>query len=163
MQHYTENRENKVRRRAQLAALHSLLDLLELPRESQIKSEAKLYGTLLVSSLIRSLVSKRVPKSLKRARRLGITVHHGENPPPVEKTLLANSRPQIERRRLMTIHEQDRIYDEYVRHARQGMDEAEIAKQLCMDLFKMQELVERRHQARRTAHVYKTGEPPEEV
>lgn len=160
-----KQRHNPKRRRAQLAAVHALLDMLELPEKQQIHAEAKLYANLLTGALLRSLtVNTRVPKSLRRARALSIHVYPHENPGPREPDTKANKPAQIERRRLMTEREEDLIYDEYIRLDREGVSDSDIAKRLGTDLYIMRAVVARRARVRRAAYLQRIGrEPPEAV
>jgi len=124
----------KGNRAARLKTLHSLLDMLEsdqqfLPAKtlSRLHRDGmgfhhnnpvtaaipKLYATMLVGALIRSLHGKRpVPQSIKRARALGISVFPSEAAPERERKRLPKvSRAQQARLKLARLRAGRDDYD----------------------------------------------------
>jgi len=94
----------KDKRRLQLETLHQLLDLLEFDLDAKkvkipISGPAKLYAVMLVGALIRSLnaIGAKIPKSIKRAQALGISVNLCEKEVPLTR----------ERKRLKSIPSRD--------------------------------------------------------
>jgi hypothetical protein len=105
----------KSKKKAQLRALHSVLDLLETynstNQEHVIGSAPHLYGRLFVGALIRSMQANvDIPKSKRRAKALNIFVNASERPPTHERKLL--------RRRLS--RRVRAVYDDYDEDDRDG-------------------------------------------
>jgi hypothetical protein len=154
----------EARQQAQLKAVHRLLDMLELPARDEVTGDTKLYASLLVGTLLRSLsVTMKVPKSKRRARALGILVAITEGPNPNEPDTRARKPAQIARRKLITVREQDLIYEEYFRLIDKGLEYDQIAKRFDFDCSRLEEiidLVERRRKAKQSAG---GREPPREL